>query len=272
MRPEQSVIDVQRVDWRRNGRTILDDISWQVKRGEHWAIVGLNGSGKTSLLNLICAYEWPSQGEIHVLGQRLGKADIHCLRRSIGWVSPALAERYRAYEHLPAEDIVLSGKFASIGLWQQVDQDDVEQARYYLSLFHVEHKARQPFGSLSSGEQQKVLLARAWMTAPDLIILDEPCSGLDLRAREALLASLDQLAAQENGPTLLYVTHHIEEIMPCFSHALLLKEGRIVAAGKKEEVLNPSMLAEAFGLSLDVAWKHGRAWISVNKPLSYSSP
>ncbi|MDQ0339536.1 iron complex transport system ATP-binding protein [Caldalkalibacillus uzonensis] len=264
MRPEQIVIDVQQVYWRRNGRTILDNILWQVKKGEHWAIVGLNGSGKTSLLNLICAYEWPSQGEIHVLGRRLGKVDINRLRQSIGWVSPALAERYRAYDHMPAEDIVLSGKFASIGLWQQVELDDVEQARYYLSLFQVEHKARQPFGSLSSGEQQKVLLARAWMAEPALIILDEPCSGLDLRAREGLLSSLDQLAAKENGPTLLYVTHHIEEIMPCFSHVLLLKEGRVVAAGEKEEVLTPPLLAETFDLAVDVAWKQGRAWISVN--------
>jgi iron complex transport system ATP-binding protein len=262
MGPSNHVVCVEQVSWRRSGRTILHDISWNVKEGEHWALIGLNGSGKTSLLNLITGYEWPSTGQIDLLGHRLGRVELKPLRQQIGWVSAALAERYRHQDQLSAREVVLSGKFGSIGLWDQATPVDVDQAEHLLAQFHVAHRADFPFQLLSSGEKQKVLLARAWMAEPKLIILDEPCTGLDLKAREELLASLNQLGSQ-NGPTLIYVSHHIEEIMPCFTHALLLKEGSIVAQGPKEEVLTALHLSQAFGIPIVVEWHAGRPWVRI---------
>lgn len=270
MKPSKDVVRVLKVSWRRGGRPILNDVSWRVKEGEHWALIGLNGSGKTSLLNLITGYEWPSQGAIELLGERLGQVELRSLRQKIGWVSAALAERYRSQADLSARDVVLSGKFGSIGLWERVSVADQEQADYLLSQISMAHRAHDPFQRLSSGEKQKVLLARAWMAKPKLIILDEPCTGLDLKAREELLASLERLGRQ-NGPTMLYVTHHIEEIMPTFTHALLLKEGTVVAQGPKEEVLTAPLLSQTFDVPVTIDWEHGRPWIkigSANAPVA----
>lgn len=264
----RDVIDMHHVTWRRDGRPILHNISWKVKKGEHWAIVGLNGSGKTSLLNLICAYEWPSQGVIRLLGEQLGQVKVNQLRRAIGWVSPALAERYLSYGRMTALEIVLSGQFASIGLWEPVEPQYRNEARAYLDRFQMGHKADQPFSHLSTGERQKVLLARAWFGQPELIILDEACAGLDLRAREELLSSLQQLGSQPDGPTMLFVTHHIEEIMPCFTHALLLKDGLVVGAGEKEKILSPHLLSQTFDLPVELTWKEGRAWVSLGANVS----
>lgn len=265
------IIALKQVSWRRNGRTILDGISWRVKPGEHWVIIGLNGSGKTSLLNLVTGYEWPSKGEISLLGHPLGRVELRLLRRQIGWVSAALQERYRSQEELSAREVVLSGRFGSIGLWDEVRPEDREEADHLLAQFRIEHRADTPFCLLSSGERQRVLLARAWMAQPQLIILDEPCSGLDIKAREELLATIEELGSRK-GPTMIYVTHHIEEVMPCFTHALLLKGGTIVAQGPKGEVLAADKLSATFDLAVTVEWHDGRPWIKTGNASIQVSP
>lgn len=271
MEKVKDMIQVQGVSWRRNGRTILNGLNWRVKKGEHWALIGLNGSGKTSLLKLITGYEWPSEGEISLLGHRLGQVELKGLRQQIGWVSAALHERYRSHEGLSARDVVISGKFGSIGLWEKVSSADRDQADHWLEQFHVAHRADAPFQQLSSGEKQKVLLARAWMAQPKLIILDEPCYGLDIKAREELLTRLNQMASSD-GPTLLYVSHHIEEIMPFITHALLLKGGSAVAQGPKERVLTADLLSQTFDLPLTVEWQDGRPWIKTKNASLPASP
>lgn len=257
-----TIVSVENIVWKRSGHPILNHISWTVQPGEHWAILGLNGCGKTSLLNMITGYEWPSSGRIHVLGKQLGKIDLHELRKQIGWVSLAMLDRYQTKAHLSALEVTLSGKFASIGLYDDVSAADREQAKHLLKKFRVLPLADKPFYTLSQGEKQKVLIARAWMANPALIILDEPCNGLDILAREDLLQSIEQLARSEDGPTLLYVTHRTEEIMPSFSHALLLKNGQVVAQGEKKKILTAEFLEETFQLSLNLRWENERLYVS----------
>lgn len=258
-----NVIEVRDVSWLRQDKQILKNIDWTVQSGEHWAIIGLNGSGKTSLLKMISGYEWPTKGKISVLGHTYGQCMIQEVRKSIGWVSSALREEIYPSEQV--SDVVVSGKFASIGLWEQVDASDRERAFEVLKRLGAGDLAGERYGTLSQGEKQKVLLARALMAEPKLLILDEPCFGLDLRAREQLLAEIDAMGNAANAPTLLYVTHHIEEIQPVFTHALLVRDGGIVAAGMKRNVLNGQLLSRTFDLNLDVEWVNDRPWIRMDR-------
>jgi len=257
----ETVILVEQLDWWREDRHILKNINWQVKKHEHWAVLGLNGSGKTTLLQMVAGYLWPSKGQITVLGNRYGQCDLRQVRKSIGWVSSALEERVPPGEKV--REVVISGKFASFGLYEQWGDDEVRQAEQLLRQFQCEHLADARFGRLSEGERQKVLIARALMAEPQLLILDEPCNGLDLYAREQLLKAIDQLARQPQGPTILYVTHHIEEILPVFQYALLMADGAILSKGKKEFVLTAKNLTSAYRVPIDVQWRSGRVWPQV---------
>ncbi|WP_126428379.1 ABC transporter ATP-binding protein [Brevibacillus marinus] len=254
------IIDLKQVSWVRD-KTILRDITWQVAAGEHWSLVGLNGSGKTTLLNIINGYIWPTKGEVSVLGEKFGRCDLRELRKQIGWVSSSLQERL--YGQQTAEEIVLSGKFASIGLYDHIAEEDREQAAELLASFGCAPLLQRPYETLSQGERQKVLIARALMAKPRLLILDEPCNGLDLIARENLLAMIGQIAARAESPTLLYVTHHIEEILPCFSHTLLLRRGEIYKAGSTQEVLTTSNLSQFFEIPVHVERRDQRFWVSL---------
>lgn len=269
----EKIISVKDVVWKRKGKVILDQISWDVFKGQHWVMIGLNGSGKTSLLNLITGYQWASSGEIHILGHRLGAVELRELRKSIGWVSSSLSERYRERMGDTAKGVVISGKYASVGLEYQtgVTKEDEERAAELLARFEADYLADQPYNQLSNGEKQKVLLARAWMAKPKLLILDEPCSGLDIRAREDLLATIDQIGATPDGPTMIYVTHHIEEIMPSFTHALFIKDGRIVAKGEKKSVLTDAVLEETFKLPVRVHWENERPWVTIQSSAAQST-
>jgi iron complex transport system ATP-binding protein len=257
------IIDVKNVEWQREDTTILHQINWQVKESEHWCIVGLNGSGKTSLLQILCGYTWPTSGEVSVLGQRYGEVDVREVRKSIGWVSTALIAQM--HDHETAYRVVLSGREATIGLYTTPSQEDYAKASELLETFGCSYIKNRPFRALSQGERQKVLIARALMASPRLLILDEPCTGLDLLSREQLLAMIEQIAAQPNGPTLLYVTHHIEEILPCFTHTLLLKEGEVYAAGETEDVLTAPELTRFFAVPVDIRKSQGRSWISIGE-------
>jgi iron complex transport system ATP-binding protein len=254
-------LEIWEVTYAINGRKIVDNVTWKVERGEHWALLGPNGAGKTTLLKIVCGYLWPNAGgEV----RRQGKAliDLRELRRSIGWVTSSLPA------HIPAEelvsDTVLSGKYAQIGFvkmkWDVPNKQDYETALQHLDELGCAELAGMKFGSLSQGEQQKVLIARARMTQPYLIILDEPCAGMDPGARETFLASLQDLGRYKGAPSLVYVTHHIEEILPLFKKTLIIKEGRVVASGKTEAIINAQTIEELYGVSLKVIKSNGRYW------------
>jgi len=229
----------------RDGTVILDDVNWRVQRGEHWVILGANGSGKTSLLSALTGYLMPTAGKISLLGQTYGEADWRELRKKIGLVSSSVRQMMADEE--PALETVASGKYAMIDFWGRMTRTEKNQALKLLRQVECAYLAERPWRVLSQGERQRVLIGRALMAKPRVLILDEPCAGLDPAAREHFLQFLQRLDAQKNSPTLVLVTHHVEEIMPVFSHLLVLKNGRVLAAGEKADVLNSKNLSAAFG-------------------------
>ncbi len=255
------VIDVRNVTWKRENKELLKRINWQVKSGEHWAILGLNGSGKTTLLNMINGYIWPTEGEVSVFGDRFGTVDLRELRKSIGWVSSSLQERL--YRTDWAQYIVLSGKYATIGLYDNPAEEDVERAFQLMDTLGVGHLIDRRYETCSQGEKQKLLIARALMASPRLLILDEPCNGLDVFSREQLLSGISELARQPDAPTLIYVTHHIEEIVPVFQKTLLIREGEVYTSGETRDVLTTGILTDFFRAPVEVEWRYDRAWLKV---------
>jgi iron complex transport system ATP-binding protein len=250
------ILEVRDLTIRRGRTVILDRVSWAVQRGEHWVILGANGSGKTSLLSALTGYLSPTDGEITVLGERFGESDWRELRTHVGLVSSGV--RQMMADHEPALTTVISGKYAMIDYWGRVKTADRIAARRILRSVEMEHLAERPWMVLSQGERQRVLIGRALMARPRLLILDEPCAGLDPVAREHFLAFIDRLGRQRQAPALVLVTHHVEEIVPVFSHALLLREGKAVAAGVKEKQLTDTHISHTFGAKLRVGRHAGR--------------
>ncbi len=238
------IINMKNISWKNGNRYILKKINWTVKKGEHWAILGLNGSGKTSLLNLINGYIWPSKGQISVLGKNFGEYDIRELRKSIGMVSSYLQEKFYATE--TAEEIISSGKFATIGLYNRISLKVHENVRKIMKSLDCIKVLKKPYCILSQGEKQKVLIARALINTPEILIFDEPLSGLDIFGRKHLLSYIERIAEKVNAPAIIYVTHRIEEILPVFTHILLLKKGKIYMQGKKKDVLTNKNLSDFF--------------------------
>ncbi len=254
-----AVIDMAGVAVVRDGVAILDDVTWQVATGERWALLGPNGSGKTTLLRVAGAGLWPTRGTVEILGERLGRVDMRELRRRITVVSASVARNLRATQ--TAGDVVLSGRHAALETWwHEYTERDRERARELLAGagFGGEGFAQRAFGLLSEGERQQVLLARALMGEPELILMDEPAAGLDLGARERLLDRLAALAADPAVPPLVLVTHHLEEIPPGVTHVALLRGGRIVAEGEAEHVLTDASVSDAFGVEVAVERRDGR--------------
>ncbi|MBI5690778.1 MAG: ATP-binding cassette domain-containing protein [Verrucomicrobia bacterium] len=231
------------------GRThLLHRIDWRIERGENWVILGANGSGKTSLLKALTGFLSPTAGEFSVLGRRYGAADWRELRLQIGVVTSTFALSIPPSE--VALDTVISGKYAQLDLWHAGSPADRKVALRLLRWVGMGALAGREWAYLSQGERQRVLIARALMARPRLLILDEPCAGLDPVARGHFLAFLDRLAARRFAPALVLVTHHVEEITPAFSHALLLRSGRVLAAGPCRKVLTSASLSAAFGARL----------------------
>ena len=250
--------------WVRRGRTtILRDVSWRVERGQHWVVLGANGSGKTSLLSALTGYLTPSAGGIAVLGHRYGETDWRELRKRIGLVSSSV--RQMMPEDEPALDTLISGNYAMIDFWGRATRTDRARAMRILRRIECGYLADRPWAFLSQGERQRVLIGRALMARPPVLILDEPCAGLDPVAREHFLQFLNRLGRTRNGPTLVLVTHHVEEIMPVFSHALLLKAGRVLANGRKQTVLRSGPLSRAFGSMVRLRVGPGRYALAVSK-------
>lgn len=239
---------------------ILQSIDWQVLPGQHWVILGPNGSGKTSLLNALTAYLTPSTGEIFVLGRTYGKTDWRELRKKIGLVSSSL--RSAIGEGETALKAVVSGRKAMLNYWGEISPFDRKRGMKILKEVECEDLKDRPWGVLSQGEQQRVLIGRALMSDYRLLLLDEPCAGLDLVARERFLNFLRRLVKQwgrkRHSPTLIFVTHHVEEILPVFSHVLLLAKGRVVISGKKSEVLKSPILSRAYEVPIRIGQKGGR--------------
>jgi iron complex transport system ATP-binding protein len=242
---------------RREGRWILDGVDWTVRSGERWAIVGPNGSGKTTLLRVAATYLWPSRGEVEILGARIGAVDARELRRRIGFVSAALAAEIDG--GLLAADIVLSARHAALApWWSAFGADDAARAATALDRLGVAALGRRTFATLSSGERQRVLIARTLMTEPELVLLDEPAAGLDLGAREELVERIEGLAEDPAIGALVLVTHHVEEIPAGFTHALVLAGGRVVAAGPIGTTLTGAVLSDAYRMALRVDVDAGR--------------
>lgn len=238
----------------RGSTAILRGIDWRVRRGEHWVILGPNGCGKTSLLKAMMGYFSPSHGSLSVLGQEYGRADWRDLRLQIGIVTSALQASIPPAE--VALETVVSGKFAQLDLWAHPSKTDWTAARKWLRLLGGEHLAQREWLYLSQGERQRVLIARALMAKPKLLILDEPCAGLDPVAREEFLHFMDRIT--RHGPSLVLVTHHVEEITPGFTHALVLRQGSVLAAGPLRRVITARTLSQAFGARINIGRRAGR--------------
>ncbi|MBC8039034.1 MAG: ABC transporter ATP-binding protein [Opitutaceae bacterium] len=229
----------------RGHTTLLRDVSWRIEPDEHWVILGPNGCGKTSLLKALTGYLTPSSGEIELLGQRYGESDWRDLRLQIGLVTSALQACVPPDE--PALETVVSGKYAQLDLWVKLTPADRRAAHKLLRFVNAGKLADRLWGQLSQGERQRILIARALMAKPKLLILDEPCAGLDPVARAHFLGFINTLALNPRGPALVLVTHHVEEITSGFTHALLLAAGRVVATGPAKTVLTSRTLSHVFG-------------------------
>jgi iron complex transport system ATP-binding protein len=236
---------------------VLHDIEWAVSRADRWVVLGPNGAGKTSLFQLAGAYEHPSKGTVDVLGARLGRVDVRVLRERIGMASGSLVRLLRP--GITALDAVLSGRHAALETWwHEYTAEERARARSLLEAAGFGHTADRPFGVLSEGERQQVQLARMLMGNPELLLLDEPAAGLDVAGRERLVGRLAALAADSATAPIVFVTHHVEEIPPSFTHVLLLQAGRVVATGPLAETLTADALSEAFGLPLRLRHEEGR--------------
>jgi iron complex transport system ATP-binding protein len=250
-------LDFRGVDLIRGEGLVLHGVDWKVGPGERWAVLGPNGAGKTSLLQLASGYLHPTRGTLHVLGRQLGHVDVRLLRQRIGMVSAAVTRML--VPGVAAVDVVLAGRYAHLEpWWREYSDDDRRRAEGLLAGAGFGHIARRPFGVLSEGERQQVLLARSLMADPDLILMDEPAAGLDVGGRERLVARLAHLARDPGAPPLVLVTHHVEEIPSHFSHLALVRDGRMVVAGPLEAALTSESLSACFGLALELTGHAGR--------------
>jgi iron complex transport system ATP-binding protein len=242
---------------RRDGATLLHDVDWTIGDGERWVVLGANGAGKSTLLSVLAGSIGPDEGDVSLLGEPLADADLDEVLPRVGWASAALADRLPADERVL--DIVLTASYAAVRRGVEFyDGSDEARARDLLGQVGCRELVDRRFGSLSEGERKRVQLARAIMTDPELLLLDEPAAGLDLGGREALLRMLTRLADNETAPVQVLVSHHVEEVPPGFTHALLLRAGRVVAAGPMEQTMHSASLSAAFGLPLRVLASDGR--------------
>lgn len=256
------LIEMQNVCLKRDNKMILEDINWEVKSGEHWAILGMNGAGKTTLLNLVCGYLYPTKGATRVFDKPFGRYPLNELRKQIGWVSMSFADKMKHHAASEGLQIVLSGKFASIGLYEQPDADAIQMAIDIMDRLGILKLKNQPFDSMSQGEKQRTLIGRALMASPKLLILDEPCAGLDFLSKEQLLSTIEQMAGDQQT-TLLYVTHQIDEILPVFTHTLLLREGRTFSQGPTEKQLTSETLSDFCNTPVQVSKSNDRFFLDL---------
>lgn len=252
-----TVVQLEDVSIIRSGTTLLSSVNLTINESERWVILGANGAGKTTLLQILAAQSHPSRGTAHLLGSRLGAVDVFELRPRIGVSSAALADQIPKAESVA--DVVMSAAYGVTGRWhEEYAEVDRQRARQLMWQLRVESLADRTFGTLSEGERKRVQIARALMTDPELLLLDEPAAGLDLSGREALVATLGEICLDPNAPTTVLVTHHLEEIPLGITHALLLKQGRVVAAGPLSRILTSELVSYTFDLPLQISTTDGR--------------
>ena len=256
----EKILSYKNVSFRRDGREILKNINWEIKKGENWALLGLNGSGKSTLLSMIPAYTFATSGEVSVFEKKFGTCIWAEVKEKVGFVSSSLNTFSDSLNNQTLNNIVLSGKYNSIGIYQEITQKDREKANNIIKDFKLSHLKLNKYITLSQGEQRKTLLARAFMNEPSLLILDEPCSGLDIRAREIFLKTLEE---SKSKIPFIYVTHQIEEIIPSITHVAILDNGEIVSQGNKFEVLTEENLSKLYGIDLKIEWSNDRPWLIV---------
>jgi iron complex transport system ATP-binding protein len=253
-------LEFRDVHLHRGTTAILEGVNWQVGPAQRWVLLGPNGSGKTTLVQLASGYLHPTRGAVEILGQRLGRADVRALRKQVAVVSASVARMIVPW--LSAREVVVSALQGALEpWWHSYTSSDQERAAALLTDAGFGHIAERSFGQLSEGERQQVLLARALMTEPGLLLLDEPCAGLDMGGRERLLARLGALSALPSTPPIVMVTHHVEEVPAGFTHVLLLRSGRVLAAGQVPTTLSAQALSDCFGLPLRLTSDQGR-WSS----------
>jgi iron complex transport system ATP-binding protein len=259
-----AVLEFAEVSVRRGEATLLDRVSWTVEEDDRWVILGPNGAGKTTLLQVAAAQLHPSSGVAGILDEVLGTVDVFELRPRIGLTSAAVAERIPRDERV--HDVVVSASYGVVGRWREAyDGLDHERAQALLIEVGVKHLADRTFGTLSEGERKRVQIARSLMVDPELLLLDEPAAGLDLGGREDLVSTLSVLAADADSPAIVLVSHHVEEIPPGFTHALLMRDGRVVTQGVLDEVLTQESLSATFGMPLVLRHEDGR-WAARRQP------
>ena len=252
-----SALDFTDVVVRRDGRNIVDHVTWQVADDQRWVVLGPNGAGKTTLLQLADTLMHPTSGSVEILGETLGRTDVFEIRPRIGFASTAMAKRIPREESVL--NVVLTAAYSVTGRWnEQYENIDERRALRVLGEWKLDHLADRTFGTLSDGEQKRVQIARAVMTDPELLLLDEPTASLDLGAREELLGLLSGYASSPTTPAMVMVTHHVEEIPVGFTHVLLLRDGGVVAAGPIEQTLTADALTEAFGMPITLSAEDGR--------------
>ncbi len=257
------LIEIRDATLARGTVVALKNLSWTMRRGEHWAVLGANGSGKSTIVQMLQGMLWPQEGTLSVLGRAFGEDDVAELRTHIAWVGHEVEPEFPEWQEVA--EVVASGCMGTLGV--QFDEPTAAHRRAAaraLRVLGISHLAARPFNRLSQGQRRRVVIARALSMKPDLLLLDEATNGLDPVAREDFLKSLGKLIHPDSRPAIIYITHHTEEILPAFTHVLLLRGGQVVAAGPKAKVLTPKLLEQTFGAKLRVTKRGGRVWLSAS--------
>lgn len=257
------LIKAQNAAMKAGSKYIFRDINWEINRGENWVLFGLNGCGKTTLLSVLAAYQNASEGDVYLYGEKINEDNRAGLRQKVGFVSSSFFNRY--FRREAVLDIILAGKHGALGLQDEIYDEDVRRAKALLDEFGLRQKARYPYDTISKGQQQMVLIARAFMGRPEILLLDEPCSGLDIIAREKFLHLMQDMV-EKNQTTVLYVTHHTEEILPIFDKAALMKQGKLYAQGDLQDVFADEVLSAFLEAPAQCIWSKKHFFIDIDLP------
>lgn len=261
-----ALLKTENLGLKKGSKYILKDINWEIQSGDNWVLFGLNGCGKTTLLSILAGYQSGNEGYNCLFDEKVDKNNFLQLRKRIGFVSSSFFDRYLKKELVT--DIVLAGKFGTLGIAGEIADEDIQKAKSLSRMLGIEKKMRYPYDCLSKGQQQRVLIARAMMNEPEILLLDEPCSGLDMIARETFLHNIQDLD-ERNRMAIVYVTHHTEEILPFFNKAALMKDGELVEKGELEEVFSQEILEKFFGVKTSILWTDQHFFINLDLQIKH---